>query len=290
MELLQSAFNIAHAEGSNLLQPLLIIAHIVGVALGAGGAAVTDATFLRTVWDGRLAATELRLIEVISRVVVTGLLVLIATGAILVYTHPGYFSLDAGNGLFLMKITIVTILTINGIVFHKRILPLLKRHEGQRLNSDEVRRNLPLLAVTGGISGISWYSALALGVLMQVVVWPYLLLLNIYLLLVLGAVLTGYVGLYWIVFVKNGGGDELKEVSEVDDEVKTGFVAQNVANESRFDRLAAVIGSRAVVGLIAAVLVIGFVVAIMMSLSGSPGEISFMSVLETTKFVRGGVV
>ena len=125
---------------------------------------------------------------------------------------------------------------------------------------------------------------------MQVVVWPYLLLLNIYLLLVLGAVLTGYVGLYWIVFVKNGGGDELKEVSEVDDEVKTGFVAQNVANESRFDRLAAVIGSRAVVGLIAAVLVIGFVVAIMMSLSGSPGEISFMSVLETTKFVRGGVV
>jgi len=168
--------------------------------MGVGGAVTTDATFLRSIWDRTITRGQLQLIEVISKVVITGLGLLILSGISLVALNSHYFSLSDGSQLFWVKMTIVTILTINGVVFHKKILPMLKRHADKELNSAEVRNKLWLLAVTGGLSGISWFTVLILGVMMQVTDYSYLLIMNVYLLLVLGAVLTGYVGIYWILF------------------------------------------------------------------------------------------
>ena len=185
---------------TQLTYPILIIMHIIGVAMGVGGAITTDVTFLRSIWDRTMTTGQLQLIEAISKVVVTGLGLLILSGASLVILHPHYLSLSDGIDLFWVKMTIVTILSINGFVFHKKILPILRRHADKTLNSDEVRNKLWLLAITGGLSGISWFSVLILGVMMQAIDFPYLLIINVYLLAVLGAILTGYVGIYWILF------------------------------------------------------------------------------------------
>lgn len=184
----------------DLLHPLFLILHIVGVAMGVGGAITTDATFLRSIWNRSISKGQLQLIEVISKIVITGLLLLIASGVGLVFLHEHYFSLSDGSQLFWVKMTIVAVLTINGIVFHKKILPVLKRHQDKSLASDEVRNKLWLLASTGGLSGVSWLTVVVLGVMMQVLDYPYLLIMNAYIIIVLGGILTGYVGLYWVLF------------------------------------------------------------------------------------------
>ncbi len=182
------------------IQPILLIIHLVGVAMGVGGAATTDATFLRSIWDKTITSGQLRLIETISKVVVTGLTLLVLSGISLVIVNPHYFSLSDGSQLFWVKMTIVTILSINGYIFHKKILPMLQRHQDKSLATDEVRNKLWLLASTGGLSGVSWFTVLILGVMMQVTDFSYLFIMNFYLLLVLGAVLTGYLGLYFLLF------------------------------------------------------------------------------------------
>lgn len=178
----------------------LIILHVLGIALGVGGALTTDATFLRSIWDRTITKGQLQLIEIISKVVVAGLGLLILSGLSLVALHPHYLSLSDGSQLFWVKMTIVAILTINGVVFHKKILPILQRHADKSLASEEIRSKLWLLASTGGLSGISWVTVLILGKVMQVTDFSYLLILNAYLLLVFGAILTGYIGIYWIIF------------------------------------------------------------------------------------------
>ncbi len=183
-----------------LTYPIVLVIHLVGVAMGVGGAVTTDATFLRSIWDRKITAGQLQLIEIISKVVVTGLGLLILSGISLVALNPHYFSLSDGNQLFWVKMTIVAILSVNGIVFHKKILPILQRHKDTDLNTPEVRNNLSLLAITGGLSGISWFTVLTLGVVMQSVDFSYLLIMNVYFLLVLGAIITGYFGIYWILF------------------------------------------------------------------------------------------
>lgn len=180
--------------------PAVIIMHLIGVAMGVGGAITTDATFLRSIWDRTVTKGQLQLIETISKVVVTGLGLLILTGISLVALNPHYLSLSDGSQLFWVKMTLVVILSINGLVFHKKILPILKRHEDKSLASDEVRTKLWLLASTGGLSGISWFSILILGKTMQITDISYFLIMNLYLVLVLGAILTGYLGIYWILF------------------------------------------------------------------------------------------
>ena len=178
---------------------LFLTLHLVGLAFGAGGAIATDATFLRTVWDRKISKDELNLIKILSKVVITGLVLLILSGFLLLSTNPNYLNM-AENPVFWTKMTIVLILTANGFAFHKKVLPLLERHEDTSLSTETVRKNLGLLAFTGGLSGISWYSALALGVFMQSFDWSYLLLMNIYVLLVIGAVMSAYAMLYWILF------------------------------------------------------------------------------------------
>lgn len=181
-------------------QPVVLIMHLIGVAMGVGGAVTTDATFLRSIWDRTITKGQLELIEIISKVVVSGLGLLILTGISLVALNPHYLSLDDGSQLFWVKMTLVLILSINGALFHQKILPILRRHQDKNLASEEVRNKLWLLASTGGLSGISWFSILILGKGMQITDASYLLIMNVYLVLVLGAVLTGYLGLYWILF------------------------------------------------------------------------------------------
>lgn len=183
-----------------LIQPIVLILHLIGVAMGVGGAITTDATFLRSIWDRQITAGQLKLIEVISKVVISGLVLLVLSGISLLALNPHYLSLSDGSSLFWVKMTIVAILSVNGYVFHKKILPMLRRHADKNLDSPETRSKLWLLALTGGLSGISWFTVLVLGVLMQAIDFPYLFILNLYLLLVLGAVITGYVGIYWLLF------------------------------------------------------------------------------------------
>ena len=63
-----------------IAKTILLIGHIIGVALGAGGATMSDVLFLTSIRDNMIDKSELKLLRMASKVVVFGLGLLIITG------------------------------------------------------------------------------------------------------------------------------------------------------------------------------------------------------------------
>lgn len=167
------------------VKTLLTLAHLLGVAVGAGGAFTSDALFLSSVRDGRLSATELRFLKVGSRMVWTGLAILAASGAGLFLTDPPSY---LASSKFLAKMTVVAVITANGLVFHAVHIPRLLVHSGGGPSlRGMLARHKALLLASGAVSGVSWLTALALGA-SRTVPLPYAAIVGIYLLLLACAV------------------------------------------------------------------------------------------------------
>lgn len=143
------------------MKSLLVLAHLFGVVLGAGGAFMSDAMFLSSVKDERVTATELRFMRLGGRMVWAGVALLVLSGAALVLTDPGRY---LASDRFWAKMTVVAVIIVNGLVFHARHIPLLLRHAGHHFpSSDEFIRNRPFILASGALSMTSWVTALVLG-------------------------------------------------------------------------------------------------------------------------------
>ncbi len=156
---------------------LLLIAHIFGVALGAGGAFTSDLLFIAAAHDRRMSRTELRLLRVASTGVIAGLALLIASGIGLAWLNPEYY---LSSSKFLAKMSIVAILALNGIVFHTVHIPRLKRYvQGNVPAHPQYQRERKLLLISGALSSTSWASAMILG-LLRSIPWSYSTLMMMY--------------------------------------------------------------------------------------------------------------
>jgi hypothetical protein len=141
------------------LKSLVLIGHIIGVVLGAGGVTMSDVLFLSSIHDNYLDPSELKLLKKASKIVIAGLILLCLTGG-------AFFLLgDVPNDRFWAKLTLVSIATMNGFVMHRKLFPLFTRcaHEKIPLLSTTFLAHLRLLVSTGIISACSWYGALILG-------------------------------------------------------------------------------------------------------------------------------
>lgn len=142
---------------------VLVVLHLLGAATGIGGAILSDTLFFRAARDGRLSSGEFGVIVTGSHAVTAGLLLLILSGI-------GLFSLDPARYLasakFLAKMTIVGILSLNGIVLHRVHIPRLKALVGRSgprgLFPGKPGARL-LFIVSGVVSLVSWVAALTLG-------------------------------------------------------------------------------------------------------------------------------
>ena len=95
------------------VKTVVLIGHIVGVAMGAGGATMSDTLFLTSVFDNYIDPSEYKLLKVASKIVVLGLIILCLTGGtfFLIGSVPGE--------RFWAKLTIVAIATVNGYLMHR---------------------------------------------------------------------------------------------------------------------------------------------------------------------------
>lgn len=145
------------------LKTIYTILHIFGAVLGAGGAFTSDAMFFSSMKDRMVTKTELRFLKLGSVMVWGGLILLLISGALLFSTDPaGYLA----SSKFLVKMTIVLIIILNGIFFHYNHIPRISRHVDTHLpSSDEFVRESPLLVFSGAISFVSWSATIILGVL-----------------------------------------------------------------------------------------------------------------------------
>ncbi len=182
---------------------LLTLFHIIGVAVGVGGATVSDVLFFRALSDRRISKDELSLLHTLGMVVWAGLIILIASGVgfllsqYIVSGSVTYLQMS----WFQAKLTIIAILSTNALVMHWYIFPFMAGHLGRKLDFKTMRPKLALFATTGVVSIVSWYSALTLGVT-RGLDFSYGLIFNLYLVLLAFGVLVAYTILSVAIFTR----------------------------------------------------------------------------------------
>jgi hypothetical protein len=161
------------------IKTIYLIGHIFGAILGAGGAFVSDAMFFSAVRDGRIDKHELRFMKLGGKLVWVGLALLLISGALLVSTDPEKY---LSSQKFLVKLSIVALIVINGVIFHSIHLPNIHQHLGLKLgDSATFIKKSSFLMISGAISSVSWTATIILGML-KTVPYSYPQILSVYLL------------------------------------------------------------------------------------------------------------
>lgn len=142
---------------------LLVVAHLVGLALGAGAALTADIFILRHGLTKRIEKRVVDTAEFLGGIVALGLALLWMSGLALMaealLTKPQFYA----NEKFWAKFVIVTILTVNGLIVHNVVLPKLKSQMGRRLFDGMPAAERAALCAAGAVSGVSWMLPILLG-------------------------------------------------------------------------------------------------------------------------------
>lgn len=154
--------------------------HILGTALGLGGATIADIMFFRFLSDYRISKKEIEVLGILRAVILGALLVIIITGFALYLPNSETYN---QSGAFLVKSIGVLILTINGVALHLYVSPNLKHID---LKPGKKREKLQRLSFAlGSISIISWYSVFFIAMLKKILPYTFGELLAIYIFLLL---------------------------------------------------------------------------------------------------------
>ena len=117
-----------------------------------------------------IAPADVDTVALLASIVTVGLVLLWLSGFGLVYeisiVKPAFLT----NEKFWAKLAIVIVLTLNGFHIHRRILPLLRRQCGRTLVQGLPASTTTALAISGAISGVSWFFPILLGTAKE---WSY---------------------------------------------------------------------------------------------------------------------
>ncbi|MBI4276672.1 vitamin K epoxide reductase family protein [Candidatus Uhrbacteria bacterium] len=167
----------------------IVMLHVFGVALGLGGATISDIFFFRFLKDFRISEFEADVLRTLSQVIWLALAIIVLSG-IGLYLPESARLLQASK--FIVKMIIVVVLTVNGAALGLYLAPKLVtisfggKHAHE---SGELRRLRKIAFALGAVSIVSWYSAFILGGLRTVPLSiPVLLALYIG---ILGAAIVG---------------------------------------------------------------------------------------------------
>ncbi|PIR41448.1 MAG: hypothetical protein COV31_01065 [Candidatus Yanofskybacteria bacterium CG10_big_fil_rev_8_21_14_0_10_46_23] len=155
---------------------IYLILHIIGLAIGAGGAFLSDGIFFQSAKDRSFSKTEVGFLKLGSRFIWVGLLILTISGLLLFYMNPDRY---LASDKFLAKMTIVAVIALNGLIF-------------QRVHIKNIEKNKVSVSlfISGGISAVSWLSAIILGSLRSVS-YDYWTIIGFYLIVLIISVLVG---------------------------------------------------------------------------------------------------
>lgn len=135
--------------------------HLLGLALGFGVAIVADMSAARMMVRP-LEDRELRNLEDFHRVVTFGLVLLWASGLVLLWLRTGFDPAKFSPKL-MTKIGVVLLLTMNAIAIGRIGMPTLYAYEGWRFGDLPLTLRAQMSSIAT-ISAACWISALALGV------------------------------------------------------------------------------------------------------------------------------
>lgn len=155
------------------------VVHVIAVVFAMGSALVSDLLFSVFSKDKKLNATQISTLTILRSIVFYGLILVVLSGAALFLSSVEEYMHSAK---FLAKMSILSVLLINGYVLNKYIWPHVLREE---FFTSEGERNVRRVAFAcGAISVISWLSVCTLGVL-DGLRMSYGTIISIYLLVIL---------------------------------------------------------------------------------------------------------
>ncbi len=166
---------------------VFVFIHLVGVALGVGGATISDIFFFRFLSDLRISKWESKILHVLSEVIWVSLGLFWVSGIGLFLTNiSGYLN----SSKFMTKMIIIAVIMINGLVLNYYISPRLATISFKKSHKHmpgEMRRFRKVAFALGALSLTSWYLALILGMLRSIPL-SVPVALGVYVLIVAGAI------------------------------------------------------------------------------------------------------
>lgn len=163
-------------------KPIFTVMHVLSVIFGMGAALVSDLLFNFYTKDKELSNTELGTLSILSKIVITSLPIIILSGIGIFFSNIEKYIHSAK---FLVKMTVLLILLINGFILDKYVWShLLKK---KFFISPREKKFRQISFVCGTISIVSWLFVCTLGVLDSVSI-SYTILLEIYLVLIAGGI------------------------------------------------------------------------------------------------------
>lgn len=180
-------------EPAATLKSMLRIVHFLGLALGLGAATVLDLLILRFLLKGKISKEHWAVFQFGSSIVNAGLMILWASGIGFLIYYGFFDPVKLGNEKVWAKMTIVLILTINGMFIHSIILPKIKEQVGRSLMDGMTTKQRSVFLVSGAVSATSWYVPMMLGALPQLnFVVPMVTVLLVYAILLAIAILLSH--------------------------------------------------------------------------------------------------
>ncbi|MEY2671976.1 MAG: hypothetical protein RL687_393 [Candidatus Parcubacteria bacterium] len=138
-----------------------IIAHVFFVILGMGSALVSDILFNFYIKDKKINPTENSTLEVLSGVIWISVWFIILSGGALFLSDIPTYSVSAK---FLLKMTIVGFIIINGYLFARITHGALSKLNFSDLNSHHKYVRIRRMSFAfGAVSLVSWLSSFVLG-------------------------------------------------------------------------------------------------------------------------------
>ena len=147
------------------LRTLLVAVHLVGLCFGLGGSTLLYFWIFRWMRWGALPAEIVRTFDFVAKSVAVGLGLLWLSGVGFLLTYADWDPGKLANPKIWAKLVIVTALSLNGILVHRRVSPFVRAGAGAPLLARETRGRRRLFVASGALSGTSWYAAFALGLL-----------------------------------------------------------------------------------------------------------------------------
>jgi hypothetical protein len=163
----------------NYKAPFTIL-HVLAVVFGMGAALVSDFLFNFYTKDKELSKTEISTLSILSKIVLTALPLIILSGVAL---FLGNIDKYLSSAKFLVKMTLMVILLINGFILDKYIWSHLINKKF--FTSPKERKFRMLSFICGATSAITWLFICGLGVLDSVPL-SYWQLLGVYTVLLFG--------------------------------------------------------------------------------------------------------
>jgi uncharacterized membrane protein len=169
-----------------LNQPILWL-HMLGFALGVGGATITDILFFRFLGDFEISKDEHNVLQILSQIIWIGLVLVVISGIGLYLPNAAVLN---ETPKFLLKVLVVAVVIINGAFLNLYVSPKLIQLSWKKtiVPIKPVVRLRRIAFALGGISFTSWYGAFVLGFLNDVPL-SFTQLLGIYLGLLVLAVI-----------------------------------------------------------------------------------------------------